>query len=364
MNWLRPRILDLYITRKFLGTFFYAISLLILVVIIFDVSEKVDDFITRKAPLQAIVVDYYLNFIPFFINLFSSLFTFIAVIFFTSKLAARTEIVAILSSGISFRRLLVPYLVSASILAALSIVLSNYVIPITNRGLREFEKRYLHDPKRNINQNIHMQISPGVYVYVENFDAKTNSGKKATIETYRENRLWSKLMADEMAWDSVKNVWTLKTYALRMLPSDTVQSLQTGATLDTAIQLLPADFLVSREDMKVMTAPQLSDFIAKEELKGSSNVSDFLIEKYGRIAFPLSAIVLTVIGVALSSRKLRGGTGMHLGLGIAITFSYILLMQVTSVFSRFGNLSPLIAVWIPNLLFGLLAIYLLAKAPK
>lgn len=364
MNRLRPRILDIYITRKFLGTFFYSITLLILVVIIFDVSEKVDDFIQRKAPLSAIIFEYYLNFIPFFINLFSSLFTFISVVFFTSKLAARTEIVAILSSGISFRRLLIPYLISSAFLAMLSIVLSNYVIPVTNRGLREFEKLYIQNPERNTNQNIHMQISPGVYVYVENFDASLNTGKKFTLETYRDGRLWSKLMADEMVWDSIASVWKLNNYALRLLPTDTTQSLTSGATLDTAMKLVPGDFLVTREDMKIMTAPQLNAFIAKEQLKGTSNVSDFLVEKYGRIAFPLSAIVLTVIGVALSSRKVRGGTGMHLGLGIAITFSYILLMQVTSVFSRYGNLSPLVAVWIPNFLFGLLAIYLLAKAPK
>lgn len=364
MNWFRPRILDLYITRKFLGTFFYAISLLILVVIIFDISEKVDDFISSNAPLHAIIFDYYFNFIPFFINLFSSLFTFIAVIFFTSKLAARTEIVAILSSGISFRRLLVPYLVSAVFLASLSIVLSNYIIPVTNRGLREFEKLYLKNRQVNTDQNIHMQISPGVYVYVQSFDALTGTGKRFSLETYRDFRLESKLMAEEVVWDSTMHLWHLNNYALRTLSTDSSQAITTGTKLDTAVQLSPGDFLVTREDIKVMTAPQLNKFIEKESLKGSSNVSDFLVEKYGRTAFPLSAIVLTIIGVSLSSRKVRGGTGMHLGLGIAITFSYILLMQVTSVFSRFGNLSPLAAVWIPNFLFGILALYLLAKAPK
>lgn len=364
MNWLRPRILDLYITRKFLGTFFYAISLLILIVIVFDISEKVDDFINRKAPLQAIIVDYYLNFIPFFINLFSSLFTFIAVIFFTSKLAARTEIVAILSSGISFRRLLVPYLISATILASLSIVLSNYVIPVTNRGLRDFEKQYLQNKKLNTNQNIHMQISPGVYAYVESFDVIRGIGKRFSLETYDNYRLTSKLMADQAVWDSTKRVWSLSNYVIRLMPTDSTLSMVAGTQLDTVVQLVPADFIVDREEMKVMTAPQLSAFIGKEELKGSSSVTEFYVEKYSRVAFPLSAVVLTIIGVSLSSRKVRGGTGMHLGLGIAITFSYILLMQVTSVFSRFGNLPPLAAVWIPNVLFGILAIYLLAKAPK
>jgi len=364
LNWLRPRILDIYITRKFLGTFFYAISLLIMIVIVFDVSERVDEFISKKAPLQAIIFDYYFNFIPYFINLFSSLFTFIAVIFFTSKLAARTEIIAILSSGISFQRLLVPYLMSAAFLASLSIILSNYIIPITNRGLREFEILYLQDKKLNTNQNIHMQIKPGIYAYVESYDARTNKGKRFTLETYRNFRLESKLMADEMAWDSLTSKWQLTRYAIRTYSTDSTQSLITGLKLDTAIQMVPGDYVVSREDMKVMTAPQLNEFIAKENLKGSSNVSDFLVEKYGRVAFPLSAIVLTIIGVSLSSRKVRGGTGMHLGLGITIAFSYILLMQVTSVFSRFGNLSPLLAVWIPNIFFGVMALYLLARAPK
>lgn len=357
-------ILDRYIIKKFLGTFFYSISLLQIIIIIFDVSERIDDFIKKDAPLHAIIFDYYLNFLPFFINMFISLFCFISVIFFTSQLAARTEIIAMLNSGMSFKRLMRPYLLASGFLAISSIFLSNYVIPITNEGLRNFELKYIKAKKNVTNTNIHMQIEPGVFVYLESFDRNDKSGLRFTLEKFENQRLVSKLMADRAVYDSTKATWRLENWVIRNLKADTIQTLSSGNTLDTAVRMTPSDFLVDAEDMKIMTAPELDAFIEKEKLKGSSNLSEFLVEKYRRTAFPLSAIILTIIGLSLSSRKVRGGIGMHLGLGIAITFSYILFMQITTVFSRFGNLPPLAAVWIPNILYAILAVYLYRKAPK
>jgi lipopolysaccharide export system permease protein len=357
-------IIDRYIIRKFLGTFFYSISLLILIVIIFDLSEKIDDFLTKQAPLQAIIFDYYFNFIPFFINLFSSLFTFISVIFFTSRLAARTEIIAILGGGISFKRLLRPYMIAASFLVILTIYLANFLIPITNRQLREFEKKYYKNPQQNRDLNIHMQIDPGVFVYIEAWDKEKKQGTRFSLERFDERKLVYKLVADKIAWDTTANQWKLNNFFSKRLLANGNQKLETGTTKDTVMTLQPSDFMVDIEDIKTMNFNQLNEFISREKLKGSKNIRQYEVEKHKRFAFPISAIILTLIGVALSSRKIRGGIGMHLGLGIAITFSYILFMQISTQFAVFGTMTPVLAVWLPNILFGLLAVYLIRVAPK
>ncbi len=358
------KILDIYIIRKFLGTFFYSISLLILIVIIFDLSEKIDDFLTKQAPLKAIIFDYYLNFIPFFINLFSSLFTFISVIFFTSKLAARTEIVAILAGGVSFRRLLRPYMIAASVLVLLTIYLANFLIPITNIGLREFEKKYYKNPITNRDMNIHMQINAGVFVYLETWDKTKKQGNRFTLEKFKDNTLVYKLTSDRIVWDSTKNFWHLQNFYSKTFLPGYKQKITRGVSKDTMMNMTPAEFVVDIEDIKTMNYQQLRAFIAREKLKGSKNIKQYEVEKYKRFAFPISGIILTLIGVALSSRKIRGGIGMHLGLGIAITFSYILFMQISTQFAVFGTLSPLFAVWLPNIIFGILAFYLIRIAPK
>lgn len=357
-------IIDRYIIRKFLGTFFYSITLLILIVIIFDLSEKIDDFLTKQAPLDAIIFDYYFNFIPFFINLFSSLFTFISVIFFTSRLAARTEIIAILGGGISFRRLLRPYMIAATLLVILTIYLANFLIPITNKQLREFEKKYYKNPQQSRDLNIHMQIDPGVFVYVETWDKEKKQGTRFTMERFEDKKLVYKIIADKIAWDTIKSEWRMSNFYSKRYLANGNQKLETGSSKDTLMTLHPNDFMVDVEDIKTMNFNQLNDFIAREKLKGSKNVRQYEVEKHKRFAFPISAIILTLIGVALSSRKIRGGIGMHLGLGIAITFSYILFMQISTQFAVFGTLTPIVAVWLPNFLFGILAFYLIRIAPK
>lgn len=355
--------LDLYIIRKFLGTFFYAIALLAVVIIIFDISEKIDDFLERKPPLSAIVFQYYANFIPYFINLFSYLFTFIAVIFFTSKMAANSEIVAILSSGISFRRLLRPYMIAAFALAAMSFTLTNFVIPETSKNMQEFQKKYLKKESRSIDNNIHMQISPGVFAYVESFNKTDNSGYRFSLEGYDAKGMTYKINSDHIRWDSVNGTWKLENWVKRQIKPKG-ETITKGATLDTLINLKPSDFNVDLDDAVYMNYRELRNFIALEKLRGSGNLLKFEIEKHKRIAFPFATIVLTLIGVSLSSRKARGGIGFNLGVGITICFAFILFMQVTSVFATFGNLPPIIAVWIPNILFGILGIYLLKIAPK
>lgn len=355
--------IDIYIIKRFLGTFFFAISLLIIIVIVFDISEKIDDFLEKDAPLNKILFSYYLNFIPYFINLFVYLFTFIAVIFFTSKMASDSEIIAILSSGVSFWRMLRPYLISSVFLGLMSFYLANFLIPITNMKMMQFEKEYIRNPFQYRERDIHMQIRPGTFVYMESYDSRSNRGYKFSMENFRDNELIFKLNADRIEWDSLSGKWRLKNYFIRELDGKN-ETLVKGDMMDTLINLHPHEFTFIIEDIKTMNFSELRSFIEKEKLKGSQNIKEYEVEKHKRIAFPFATIVLTFIGVSISSRKVRGGIGMHLGIGITITFAFILFLQVTTVFATRGDLAPWLSVWIPNILFSIVGLFLLKIAPK
>ncbi len=355
--------LDYYIIKKFLGTFFFSISLIIIIVIVFDISEKVDDFIENQAPLRAIIFDYYFNFVPFFINLFTPLFTYIAVVYFTAKMAANTEIVAILCSGVSFRRMLVPYLISALFITILTFCLANFVIPHSNKERLEFESIYVRNRYRNTNRNIHIQTKPGEFIYVESYNNEYETGQRFTIEKINNNVLSYKLSSESIKWDSLTGKWQLNRYFIREV-NGLEEKITRGETLDTLLNFTPEIFVVKLKNVEVMNYSQLRKFIKTETLKGSKNVAFYKVEKNKRISFPFATIVLTLIGVSLSSRKLRGGIGLHLATGLIISFAFILFMQISSTFATYGNLSPLVAVWIPNIFFIFLAFYLLKTAPK
>jgi lipopolysaccharide export system permease protein len=355
--------IDRYIIRKFLGTFFFSIILLVFIIIVFDISEHVDDFLKHDAPLKAIIFNYYLNFVPHFVNLFSYLFVFIAVIFFTSRMASDTEIVAILSSGISFRRMLYPYMVAAFLLALMSFLLGNFVIPYTNRGKLDFENRYIRDARTFNDMNIHKQVSPGVFLYLENFNTQTKKGWKFSLEKFKERELIYKLSAEEATWDSIRSKWVLKHYFSRSLGA-MKESLRKGERLDTVVGLKPADFMEDIEEVSIMNFFTLRKHIQMKKLRGDPDLIKYEVKEYERVAYPFATIILTLIGVAVSSRKVRGGIGFTLGLGLALTFSYILFMQVFTVLATFGNFPALLAVWFPNLLFGIIALILLRIAPK
>ncbi len=355
--------LDWYIIGKFLGTFFYAIALIILIVIIFDLSERIDNFIENKAPLYDILFVYYLNFIPYFVNLFSPLFTFIAVIYFTSRMAFNTEIIAILSSGISFKRMLIPYFLSATCLAILSIYLSNVMIPDANRKRLDFEETYIRSQRQFRERNIHLQIRPGEFVYLESFNERINVGYKFTIERIEDGQLKRKVFADRAEWIDSTRTWSLRNYFSREI-NGINEVLDFGQRMDTLINLSPDDFIQNLREMDAMNFKELQAFIDNERLKGSENIKFYLVEKHRRIAFPFATLVLTLIGVSLSSRKVRGGLGIHLGIGLTLSFAFILFMQVSTTFATNGNLPPALAVWIPNMVFAALGFYLLKTAPK
>jgi lipopolysaccharide export system permease protein len=357
------RILDRYIIRKFLGTFFFAIALIMMIVIVFDMAENVDDFLEKKAPVRAIIFDYYVNFIPYFVNLFSPLFTFISVIFFTARLAANTEIVAILSSGVSFRRLMLPYLISSLILVSLSFYLANFLIPFTNITKLAFESEYLKTTKKRHGYNIHMQMQPGEYIYMESYNHEFDKGYLFTLEKIEADGMEIKITAENIVWNPDSSHWEMTNVWYRRIDGFNEQ-LQNFERIDTVLALKPSDLKTNRKLVETMNYRQLRSFIAEERLKGVEGIEYYEVEKHKRIAFPFATIVLTFIGLALSSRKVRGGIGFHLAIGILISFAYILFMQISTTFATNGDLSPLVAVWLPNLLFAALALALLKIAPK
>jgi lipopolysaccharide export system permease protein len=357
------KLIDRYIIGKFLGTFFFSLLLIILIVVVFDISEKLEDFIGKDAPLGAIIFDYYFNFIPWIINLFSPLFTFIAVIFFTSRMASRTEIVAILSSGVSYTRLLFPYMLSATVIAALSLVLNNFVIPHATKKRIEFENKYIRNEFYNSDRNIHKQISPGNYIYLQNYNTEENTGYKFSIEKFSKGKLYYKLMAENIKWDSIGKKWSINDYYIRYI-NDMDEYIKKGKKIDTVLAFTPDEFGRKDNTIESMDYYELNAYIDSERLKGSDNIELIELEKDRRVAFPFATFILTLIGVSIASRKVRGGIGMHIGLGIGISFTFIMFMQVTTTFAASGLVSPLIAVWIPNIIFSFLAAYLLKIAQK
>ncbi|MFT6166344.1 MAG: lipopolysaccharide export system permease protein [Vicingaceae bacterium] len=358
------KILDLYILKKFLGTFFFSIALIISISIVFDFSENVDEFIEKSAPTEAIIFDYYLNFIPYFANLFSPLFIFVSVIFFTSKMASNTEIISILASGISFRRMLLPYLIGAVLIGSLSLYLNNFLIPKSNVKMLEFKYKYIKNQFRNKDKNIHIQLTPNSFAYIGSYAVPTDVGVKFSLEKFnKEGEMTYKLMSDFVRWDSTKQMWTIQNYYERFIDGRS-ERINKGLSKDTSLNMLPEDFTRRSTDVEMLDYFQLQNEIEALTFKGSKDVINLKIEQHKRIAFPFATVVLTFIGVAIASRKVRGGIGLHLGLGLALSFTFIMFMKVTQTFSTNGGLDPMIAMWIPNIVYGILAVILIQKAPK
>ena len=361
---LRPRKIDLYITRKFISTFFVALILIIGIVIIFDISERIDDFVAKEAPLKAIIFDYYVNFVPYFMNMFSPLFVFITVIFFTSKMAADSEIIAILSCGISFHRMMVPYMFSAALIAAFSLCLNLFVIPDANKTRVEFENQYFKDKTKSVGRNVHYQIAPGEFVYAESFSSWNNTAYRFTLERIEDNKLVSKISAETAVYDTTKQSWRLKKYFIRDYNEDLTDNIRSGRQMDTIIPLSVKDLYFNEKTVQTMDYYELDEMIRIQKMRGDANVKMALIEKHTRFALPFSAFILTIMGVALSSKKRRGGIGWNIGIGIALAFTYILFLRFSQMFVHTDTLPPAIALWLPNIVFAIIAGFLYRIAPK
>lgn len=359
------KIIDQYIIGKYLGTFIYTLAIFVIIIVVFDLSEKMDDFMKSGLSFWGILSKYYAGSIPFYVNMLSPLINFIAVIFFTAKMADQTEIVPILSGGVSFNRFLLPYFVSATVIFAANLGSNLYVLPYTNTLKNSFENTYVKRNDPSTKTNIHMKLDDKTYIYIESFDNKTNYGYRFSLDNFNGDVLVKKIVADNIKWDSTKRKWQLSNYSIRKIDGLKESMIYgNGKLKDTILDMRPDDFSAYANVVQNLSTSELADKIRKEKVRGTGIMNDLEFEQYKRFLHPLSAYILTLIGVALSSRKVRGGVGVSLGIGIFISFAYIVFNQFTQMFSTKGGLPPVIAVISPTIAFGLLGIYLLKRAPK
>ena len=359
--------LDRYIIYKFLSTYIFLITIIVVIAVIFDFNEQIDKLTRSHAPMQKISFDYYVNFIPYFANLFSPLFVFIAVIFFTSKLADNSEIIAMKSTGMSFRRLMRHYMVSAAIIALSSFLLGAYVIQQTSVERVNFYNRYIKK-RSDITSidNVQMQVDTGVVAYITYFDNVTKRGYGFSLDKFVDKKLVSHLTAQTITYDTLSErrcSWTLQQYHIRTLQGKR-EKLESGAKLDTIIMMEPKDFFFVRNQQETMTLPQLNEFIDRQKLRGAAGISTFEVEYHKRFAAPFAAFILTLIGVTLSCEKRKGGMGASIGAGIALSFAYILFQTISATFAINAGWPPMLSVWIPNILFAIIAGVLYRRTPQ
>jgi lipopolysaccharide export system permease protein len=362
----RITLLDWYIIKKFIGTYIYAIALIISISIVFDYNEHMSKFATNHAPWKAIIFDYYANFVPYFSNLFSPLFVFIAVIFFTSKLAGNSEIIAMLASGASFKRLMRPYMISAALIAAVNFYLGAYVIPHGNIIRQNFEVLYKNNKKITTAQNVQLQVSPGVIAYIQTYDNNSKRGYGFSLDKFEQKKLVSHMTANIIQYDTIADEhyhWKAINYKIRTLKG-LREHIETGSEIDTLIMMEPMDLVFSHGQQETFTSPELLRYISKQKDRGSSNVVQYEVEYHKRIATSFASFILTVIGASLSSRKRKGGMGMYLGIGLALSFTYILLQTISATFAINAGTPPILAAWIPNILYVFIAYFCYRQAPN
>lgn len=356
------KILDIYILKKFLGTYFFATMLILAVISMFDITEKLDAFL--KAPLSETLFDYFLSFLPYFALQLAPLFTFISVIFFTTKLADHSEIIAMLSSGVSFNRLMRPYMIGAAVIAALTFVLSNYIIPPTNQKRIDYTNKYVKNKAVTSGTDIQMMASPGVVMYMARYEASMSTGYRFSLDKFKDKELMSRMTAQRITYDSTRQYhWTAHNYMIRKFDGMS-EKIESGIRKDTVIPIEPRDFLISNHDQETLTTPQLNEYINRQKERGVANIKAFEIERERRYASTAAAFILTLIGLSLSAKKVKGGMGINIGVGLALSFSYILFSSLTAQFAISGATTPFIAMQIPNVVYLIIGIVLYYRASK
>lgn len=332
------------------------------IAVVFDLTEKMDDFFENQVSLKEVILDYYLNFIPYYMNMFSPLFIFISVIFFTSKLAGNSEVIAILASGVSYHRFILPYAISATFLFVMSFVLTGYIIPPASEKMLTFQDKYIQRFTRENARNIQMEVEPGTILYIESFQKKSQVGYRASLEHFEGKKLTMRIIADRITYDSMYN-WHLDKYIRRDFDG-MYETLSRGDRLDTIIPILPKELFYTAENAQMMPNPELKEYIDRQRQRGSGNVQAFETEWWKRWASPIGAFIMTLLGVTLSSKKVRGGMGKNLGIGITLSALYILFSTVSTTFSVSGVMSPFMSVWIPNFVFLGIGIFLYIRVSK
>ncbi len=357
--------LDWYIIRKFITSYVFSIALIIVIIVVFDIKDKVDNFLDHDAPLKSIIVDYYFNFVPYYAGMLSALFVFISVIFFTSKLADNSEIIAMQSCGMSFTRLVRPYFIAAALMAGSNFALSAYVIPRGNETRLDFENTYVKKKKKDYVTNIQLQVEKDVIAYIERYEVATGKGYNFSLDKFKDKQLVSHLTASSIDYIDTGKVkfWHIRNYTLRRLVG-VAERMTQGAELDTVLNMSPADFMLMEKTYETMTSPQLSEYVRSQQSRGVAGLAEFEIEWHKRIAASFAAFILTLIGLCLSSRKIKGGMGINLGIGLALSFGYILFQTFSATFSVSGGLPPMLAVWLPNIVFAIVALLLYMKRKK
>lgn len=356
------KTLDMFILKKFLGTYFMATLLILAVISMFDVTEKLDAFLT--APVKETLFDYFASFLPYFANMLSPLFVFISVIFFTTKLAGNSEIIAILSSGVSFARLLRPYMIGAALIAALTFVLSNYLIPPGNEKRIAYTNKYVRNKSVQTGIDIQLMARPGEVVYIGRFENGSKTGYRFSYDKFNGKELVSRMTASSIVYDTTRNYhWTARDYMIRDFDG-MKENIRRGQKIDTIIPIEPKDFLIAADDWETLTTPQLQEYITKQKMRGVANIKSFEIEREKRYASTAAAFILTLIGMSLSAKKTKGGMGINIGIGLALSFSYILFSTVTSSFAVNGLTSPFVAMEIPNVIYLAIGIYLYRRTAK
>ncbi len=355
--------LDWYILWKFLGTFVFILGLLLSITIVIDLSEKIDNLVENHAPARIVAFEYYVYFVPYITSLIGPFFILVAVIFFTSQLAERSEIIAILNSGTSFYRMLFPYWVGASILALVFYFGNHYFVPYANHKRIEFEEKYIYKPYDALRYNFHRTIEPGTIIYMEGYKPADGSGSKFSIDKFKDGRLIYKLRSERINWDSITKHWKIADYYIREL-SDTGDRITTGVAMDTAFSFKPEDFSLTENQKEEMTTPELVEYIDYMRKGGQPDIEFYEVERYRRTSSSFSIYLMTLIGVSVASRKVRGGLGWHLVMGIGLSALYEVIMKFSVTFSTNASLPPVFGVWIPNFIYAGLAFYLIRKAPK
>ena len=357
------KIIDGYLLRKMLGTVVFAITLLMTIVIVFDVSENIQRFMSHNISAKEVIVGYYFNFVPYFINLFIPLFTFISVIWFTSKLSSRNEIISIFDNGISFNRMLVPYITGAVIIMLVSLVLANFVVPKTNGKLNDFKYQYF-GRKSIAATYLHIKNSKNSYVFVERWDKMEEMGYNFTYEEFDNNAIRLKISAQTVDYSEEKKMWQLHRFTRREITPDKEEIITQGAEFDTVLNILPRNLYQDAFVSETMSYRELRQFIREEKLRGSSLLANYQIEQHKRLANPLGILIMTLLGVSVSCRKSTRGVGVHVFIGMGLAFSFIFLQQVSTVFSVSGGLPPVLGTWFPNIIFLIITIVMLRLTPK
>lgn len=360
-------ILDRYIIKKYLGTFLFACFLITMASIVIDFSDKINRFIQQDLSVRQILIEYYLNFIPWINGLLWPLFALISVVFFTSRLARNTEFIPMLGSGISFNRLIVPYLISSSMIAGALWYGTNYLIPKTTKHKNEFEAEYLsRSKKQNLSNNIHFFISPNAKIYIKHYKNRDSTAQNFRLENYDSLGVLTDLIqAEKISFKEPPDVWTLEKYVKRGFDKMN-ESIVLGQSekLDTTLNFQPSDFVHYTKQMEMMTTAELKEYIKVEQSRGLDNTKKYQIELQRRMADPFTIIIMTLIGMAVASKKVRGGMGLHLAVGVIIGSAYVVLSKFSKTFAENLSVSAELGMWAPNIVFAVIAVILVFKAQK